>query len=251
MSKIVGITVGTTSPRPNWAQDDSKKADYIKNKPESLGGGLTEEQAALLKKLSDWYDSTNYTNMTVSISPKDPTYEIGSTQDVTFTWNFSQNVSSVTFNGETQEAKKTGTKTVTGIKAGGVYQVVGKRADGKGEEARASSNVTFLNRYYWGYAADGKVDSAFIIKLSNTGFASSKTRSFSANCPSGQYIWYAYPKRFGEAKPQMAPAGSTLYLSGGFEDPLTVSVTNSSGYTEDYYVYQSINPGLNQEIKMT
>lgn len=39
MSKIIGITVGTNTPRPNWAQTDPKKADYIKNKPESLGGG--------------------------------------------------------------------------------------------------------------------------------------------------------------------------------------------------------------------
>lgn len=32
--KIIGVTVGTTSPRPNWAQSNKKKSDYIKNKPE-------------------------------------------------------------------------------------------------------------------------------------------------------------------------------------------------------------------------
>lgn len=34
MAKIIGVTVGTTSPRPNWAQSNKKKSDYIKNKPE-------------------------------------------------------------------------------------------------------------------------------------------------------------------------------------------------------------------------
>lgn len=31
--KIKGIPVGTTTPRPNWNQDDPRKADFIRNKP--------------------------------------------------------------------------------------------------------------------------------------------------------------------------------------------------------------------------
>ena len=37
--KIYGITVGTPLPKPDWKQNDPKKGDYIKNKPESLGQG--------------------------------------------------------------------------------------------------------------------------------------------------------------------------------------------------------------------
>ena len=33
MSKIIGITVGTQLPKPNFKQDDPTKGDYIKNKP--------------------------------------------------------------------------------------------------------------------------------------------------------------------------------------------------------------------------
>lgn len=40
MDKIIGVTVGTTSPRPNWAQSNEKKSDYIKNKPELEGVDL-------------------------------------------------------------------------------------------------------------------------------------------------------------------------------------------------------------------
>ena len=41
-NKIIGVTVGTTSPRPNWAQTNTKKSDYIKNKPEQDLPNVTE-----------------------------------------------------------------------------------------------------------------------------------------------------------------------------------------------------------------
>lgn len=31
--KIIGVTVGTSLPKPNWAQTDPNKGDFIKNKP--------------------------------------------------------------------------------------------------------------------------------------------------------------------------------------------------------------------------
>ena len=36
--EIVGNTTATPYPRPDWNQTDATKADYIKNKPNSLGG---------------------------------------------------------------------------------------------------------------------------------------------------------------------------------------------------------------------
>ena len=33
MSKIIGVTVGTTAPRPNWTEENERSAAYIKNKP--------------------------------------------------------------------------------------------------------------------------------------------------------------------------------------------------------------------------
>ena len=35
--KIIGITVGTTLPKPNFKQDDPTKGDYIKNRPDFDG----------------------------------------------------------------------------------------------------------------------------------------------------------------------------------------------------------------------
>lgn len=59
MRKIVGRTVGTTIPKPNWGQNDPRKGDYIKGKElvdkqiaealAALGGsGLSAEAAGLL-----------------------------------------------------------------------------------------------------------------------------------------------------------------------------------------------------------
>lgn len=41
--KIRGNTVGTSNPRPDYKQDDSARADYIKNKPEHIIPSFTEE----------------------------------------------------------------------------------------------------------------------------------------------------------------------------------------------------------------
>lgn len=35
--KIIGVTVGTTLPKPNFKQNDPTKGDYIKNKPDFDG----------------------------------------------------------------------------------------------------------------------------------------------------------------------------------------------------------------------
>ena len=47
MSKIIGIPVGTTLPKPNWNQTDPTKGDYINNKP------LTPTDAEILELLTE------------------------------------------------------------------------------------------------------------------------------------------------------------------------------------------------------
>lgn len=46
--KIIGITVGTTLPKPDFRQTDEHKGDYIKNKPDFDG---MEKQVDDIKKL--------------------------------------------------------------------------------------------------------------------------------------------------------------------------------------------------------
>lgn len=42
MAKIIGNTVGIPNPQSDWLQDDPTKADYIKNKPESLVDAISD-----------------------------------------------------------------------------------------------------------------------------------------------------------------------------------------------------------------
>jgi hypothetical protein len=67
----------------------------------------------------------------------------------------------------------------------------------------------------------------------------SKTYTFSINAGSGEYVYYAYPSRLGTA----------TFTVGGFANgfstiPSTLSVTNSNGYSENYYIYRSSNANL-------
>lgn len=64
MSKIIGVTVGTQLPKPNFNQTDPTKGDYIKNKPVPMtdeeidaicGGDLTSENILVDTATGDVY----------------------------------------------------------------------------------------------------------------------------------------------------------------------------------------------------
>jgi len=98
---------------------------------------------------------------------------------------------------------------------------------------------TFVNRVYYGVSstASGYAE-ADVEGLAGNTLSNSLARSFTVAPGSGEYILYAYPARLGAAT--FTVGG----FEGGFQDPETVSVTNASGYTEDYYVYRSANTNL-------
>lgn len=67
--KIIGVTVGTTLPKPNFKQTDPTKGDYIKNKPDFEGLKTNVEElktlvgdiavseqidTAIQKSVADW-----------------------------------------------------------------------------------------------------------------------------------------------------------------------------------------------------
>jgi len=97
----------------------------------------------------------------------------------------------------------------------------------------------FYNRRFWGVSsvASGYTE-ADIEGLANNELSNSKTKTFTVSPGSGEYIIFSYPKRLGTV---------TFYVGGfegGLQAPETVSVTNASGYTEDYYIYRSTNSNL-------
>lgn len=210
--------------------------------PAGSGGGLTPEQLEQFNALVKWYEDSHYKTMTVSISPSSLTYEIGPTsltKDITFTWSFSNELSSLTFRGNTLPTNQT-SETVTGISSTSSYTVKGTRKDGNKETKSATASVYFYNRYYFGYAPDpGIIDSTFIKTLTyKKGWADSrKTFTATPNCPTDNYIWYAYPSRLGASKFKLNGFNANFVLS-------TVKFTNDSGYEEEYYVYRSVEHSL-------
>ena len=233
MSKIIGVTVGTT---------------YDKTK--AGGSGLTEDQKALLDKIAQEYADRDYTRMTVSFTNNTAatTCEMGYRATITFRWEFTQEVSEVTFDGEIQDPTMKGYKTITDITSTKSYTVKGTRKDGKQETAENTAKVTFLNKRYYGCKAMPAVVNSDFIRGLTSEFASDLKKDFQGYCSSGQYIWYAYPKRFGEAKFYLATKGTTNYNQCD-EKPSVIPVTNGSGYTEDYYVYRNYYTGQQQEVR--
>lgn len=209
------------------------------------GSGLTDEQRKQFDTLVQWHADSTYTPMTVTIKqPSVRTYEIGSRQDLTFKWEFSEEVSSVTFNGYSQKAERVGEADVNNITSSGSYEVIGIRKDGKKEQASDKVSIYFYNKYYFGCAPDltGDVDISTFIRTNltlRTGWVDEKPKiEETPFVATNQYIWYACPVDY-------APSSFKMNgFNGGFKKVRLVEFTNGSKHTEDYYLYRSVESGL-------
>jgi hypothetical protein len=69
----------------------------------------------------------------------------------------------------------------------------------------------------------------------------------------GEYLYYAYPTRFGNIKQSInnSPYGG-MYLQGQFDIPGDASMTssNSLGFVEPFYVTRSRNPNLGASVRV-
>lgn len=100
-------------------------------------------------------------------------------------------------------------------------------------------SVTFYNRRFWGTSTtSSSYTEADIEGLASNELSNSRSKTFTVTAGASDYIIYSYPSRLGTAT--FTVGG----FEGGFESPETVSVTNASGYTENYYVYRSTNTNL-------
>ena len=87
MSKIIGVTVGTTRPRANLGQTDPKKSDYIKNRPTAKTEAMTQpvgvdENGDLWTVPGGAGDITKETDPTVPDWAKQPTKPTYTAEDV-------------------------------------------------------------------------------------------------------------------------------------------------------------------------
>ena len=104
--------------------------------------------------------------------------------------------------------------------------------------AVSTANINFYNGIYYGNSPlPISINSNFINSLTKN-LQAGREFDFISNAGVDEYVWYAHKKSLGVAN--FVAGGFT----GGFEAPSTVSFTNASVYTEDYYVYRSTNPQI-------
>jgi hypothetical protein len=103
----------------------------------------------------------------------------------------------------------------------------------------ATITHTFNNDRYYGVSTlQSGWTSGQVLAFGTNDLVNSIPNTFTVNPGAGQYIVNAYPSRLGTS------SYSVGGFSGGFNSPQTVSVTNASGFTENYYVYSSVNSNL-------
>lgn len=99
-------------------------------------------------------------------------------------------------------------------------------------------NLSWQPRVFYGVAAPGTIDEAFIEALASQPLASSKAATVGYNAGPGEKAYYCVPTGYG------VPSGTVSGFPFGATNVGTVSVTNGFGVTQNYYVMESNLAGL-------
>lgn len=163
-----------------------------------------------------------------SIAATPRTAELGSVVNVTINWNLSRPAKSADINGI--DVTSQNMYVASGVSKTTEYKL--SVFDEKDRKVTATAKIEFQNHIFWGVSADTNITETLVELLNNNVISDSKSRTISVSADD-QYVYYAYPKRLGTSSFRMG------MLPGGFNDPVTIRITNSAGYAEDYYVYRS------------
>ena len=194
--------------------------------------------------VADALDQLMYKDMTISMSVSAATtQEVGATvNDLVVNWTYSKSkVTSQSLNGvnltDLNQRSYTETQPITANKT---YTL--KANDGK-KDFTKSVTISFQRKVYWGVgdvASAGAVNSEFVLGLSGSKFAGSKSAvgTISANAGAGQYIYYVQPATWAD------PVFNIGGFDTEFEKLATFDFTNASGDTTSYNVFKSGQAGL-------
>jgi len=211
--------------------EDGKRYPFgVYTKEESDAKYAVKQTEADLAALTARVDALEYKDIAInSFNAAPPVSEIGSSQTITLAWSLNKQATQQNINGTPVEGN---TKQFIGVSSDQVYTLTA--TDGN-TSASMSVRVIFANQIYYGVAADTSDLSGLFKVLSNDA-----EREITVNAGEGEYIIYALPVRLGAVK---------FYVSGfegGFEEPVVRSVTNESGYYEQYQIYRSTNANLGE-----
>ena len=189
-----------------------------------------KQTEADLQALTARVDALEYKSIVInSFNAAPPISEIGSSQTITLAWSLNKTATEQNINGTSVTGNS---KQYTDVTSSTAYTL--NVSDGQ-TSASKTAYVTFANRVYFGAAADLSSVTSLSSVLSND-----PERTITVNAGAGQYIIYAIPARLGDV---------VFYVSGfegGFEEPETQTLTNASGYQEQYKIYRSTNASLGE-----
>ena len=190
--------------------------------------------------LTALFNKVYYVKPTCSLSASKSggNFEMGTviTAPIVFTWTTNKPITSQTLTGFTLENAEVRTATYeTDISADKIFTL--SVSDGE-NSASSSVSYKFMNNVFWGSAAVGTYDSAFINALSNKKLTTSVKGTYSFNIAAGEYGYWAVPSNM--SIPSVWIGGFEVSL----EDCGIVSYENSKGYTRDYRIYKTGQSGL-------
>lgn len=226
---------------------DALSSDTLETEEKTLVGAVNEvnekaeKNAEDISTLETKIDDLLYKAISItSFNHNKGSVEIGATvTDVTLTWAINKTPSALTLDGAAVGVNET-SKAFSGlsIKHDNNKTWTLTATDERGATATKTTKIPFYNGVYYGAAAaPATYDGDFIKTLTKT-LTGSKLTSFSASAGEGEYIFYCLPTRLGACT--FAVGG----FSGGFALVDTIAFTNASGYTENYYIYKSVEANL-------
>jgi hypothetical protein len=198
---------------------------------------LEEDVETLKQQMANLlYTAISVTSFTHNAGTK----EYGQTvSSVNLSWAINKTPTALTLDGEALDVSLR-SKALTGLSItkdkNKTWKLVA--TDERGAKSEKTTTISFCNGVYYGVgAAQDAYDSAFVMGLTKN-LRSNKLTSVTVTAGEGEYIFYCLPKRMGTCTFKVGG------FEGGFELVATMSFTNASGYTEDYYIYKSVNANL-------
>jgi len=196
--------------------------------------------------LTDIIDQLLYLALVIeSFTSATLNYEKGQTlNSIQLSWSYNKAVDAQAITGTNVVSPillvsdRTKLVTLNAITTNTVVTLTADDVSSDGIAAKTSQlTISFLNKLYYGKRVVGTINSAFVLTLTGE-LRSNRSKTFSVSTGAAEYIWVAYPVSFGLG------VFKTNGFDGGFDSPTTISFTNASGHTEDYYVFRSTNENL-------
>ena len=199
---------------------------------------VTNVDDALNKLISKVYYVAPQIN-SFTMTPSTAVYEVGQTvNSLVFNWTTNKDIISQTLTDcvLADETVRTATYN-TPLSANKTFTL--SINDGE-NTSNKSLSIAFRHKFYWGNATlPDTFDSAFILGLPKSQFATGKTGTYSMTLGTDEYGFLAYPVSFGTIE---------VVNIGGFDTEVvdcgTIDFTNASGNTTAFKIYRTGRSGL-------